>query len=139
MNRIVIENSKVQKLSSRILRSPTRFWRRVTRSRLNPAFDARRAHCSTLHTRMITHWRWDPVHFPFISFEIEHRILHSRPSALNRPSSTSPPLLRWMILFFIRFFFFLFTYRRSVWRLSRSTSSWFNEKVDCVTRRWTKN
>lgn len=53
---------------------------------------------------------------------------------LTGPFLTSPPLYPspgdgWSV----------FTYRRSVWRLSRSTSSWFNEKVDCVTRRQTKN
>lgn len=122
------ENPKI------ILRSPAKFWRRGTRSRLNPALDARRAHCSTLHTRMITHWWWDPVHFPFISFEVEHRISLAtfciKPAQFNFTTLVAPLAVSG---------FFLFTYRRSVWRLLRSTSSWFNEKVDCVTRRWTKN
>lgn len=52
---------------------------------------------------------------------------HSRSFAFDRPILTSPRLYSpdddW----------FVFTYRRSVWRLSRSTSSWFNEKVDAKT------
>lgn len=91
MNRIAIEISKVQELSPRILRrSPARFWRRGTRSPLNPAHDA------LLYS---THAIWshtdDEIPSTFRSFRSKSNIAsHSRPSALNRPSLTSPPLSR---------------------------------------------
>lgn len=105
-----------------------RFWRR-TRS-LYPVLDVGRT-CSTLPHAHVFH-TLTMMKSP-LSHCSKSIASHSRSSAFNRPILTSPPLYLsdggWSV----------FTYRRSVWRLSRSTSSWFNEKVDCVMRRRTKN
>lgn len=76
--------------------------------------------CSTLHTRIWSHTLTMRSIVHFLLLADVSRLTRDFPHVQTAgPSSTSLPLLCPQRGFL--------TYRRSVWRLSRSTSSWFNE------------